>query len=292
MSEHHHNEMPRRAFVAAGAAVAATACGPSGETASGPVEIVERDVEIQTPDGTADAAFVHPASGAHPAVLIWADAFGLRPASRELAQRLAREGFSVLVPNPFYRISKAPQFTDVSTFDFGNPEDRAKIGPLMASIGAAGAAERDAQAFVAWLDAQPQVDKAKKIGTQGYCMGGPLVFRTAAALPERIGAGASFHGGGLTTGNPDSPHLLIPKMKARLLVAIAQNDDQQQPESKDILRKAFTDAGVQAEVEVYPAAHGWCMRDMPLQNGSPIYDEAEAEKAWAKLMELYKAALA
>jgi carboxymethylenebutenolidase len=283
-------EMPRRAFVAAGAALAATACG--SETQSGPVEIVERDVEIRTPDGVADAAFVHPATGAHPAVLVWTDAFGLRPAVRELAQRLAREGYCVLAPNPFYRISKAPQFSDVSSFNFANPEDRAKIGPLMASIAAAGAAERDAQAFVAWLDAQPQVDKSKKMGTQGYCMGGALVFRTAAALPERVGAGASFHGGGLTTQNPDSPHLLIPKMKARLLVAIAQNDDQQQPESKDILRKAFADAGVQAEVEVFPALHGWCMRDMPVQEGKPIYHQAEAERAWAKLLELYKTALA
>jgi carboxymethylenebutenolidase len=165
--------------------------------------------------------------------------------------------------------------------------DRAKITPLMATVTAAGAAERDAAAYVAWMDAQPQVDKSKKIGTQGYCMGGPLIMKTAAALPSRIGAAASFHGGGLTTANPDSPHLLIPKMKARLYVGIAVNDDATQPESKNILRKTFDDAKVTAEIEVYPQAqHGWCMAD------TTAYHRESAEKAWTKLLALYKTALA
>jgi carboxymethylenebutenolidase len=169
----------------------------------------------------------------------------------------------------------------------------AKLQPLMASIGAPGAAEKDAAAFVAWLDQQPQVNKAKKIGTQGYCMGGPLVVRTAAAQADRIGAGASFHGGGLVTNTPNSPHLLAPKIKARMYFGVAKNDDERQPEAKDKLREAFAAAKVPAEIEVYPAQHGWCVPDMPKQpNGEPIYSKTDAEKAWSKLVALYKTALA
>jgi carboxymethylenebutenolidase len=283
-------ELSRRAFVAlsvAGLAAAATA----SEAAVLPV--VERDVTIKTPDGTCDAAFVHPASGAHPGVVIWPDAFGLRPSMRDMAKRLAADGYSVLVPNPFYRVAKAPVFPSASAFDFQNQADMAKLRPLMASVNAAGAPERDAVAYIAFLDAQPQVDKAKKIGTQGYCMGGPLVVRTAAAVPARVGAGASFHGGGLVTDKADSPHLLAPRIKGRMYFAIAASDDTRQPDAKDKLREAFGAAGTPAEIEVYAGdQHGWCVPDMPRQNGSPIYNKADADRAWGKLLALYKAALA
>jgi len=253
--------------------------------------VVETNVDIKTPDGTCDAAFFHPATGAHPGVLLWSDAFGLRPVTRELGRRLAAVGYAVVVPNPFYRLSKAP-FTDASTFSFQNADDMAKLRPLMASASAPGHAEKDAIAYVAFLDGQQAVDKSKKIGTQGYCMGGPLVMKTAAALPERIGAGASFHGGGLVTDKPDSPHLLAPKIRAQMYFGIAANDDARQPDVKDQLRIAFAAAHVPAEIEVYGGTqHGWCMRDMPLQNGVPIYNQSGAERAWTKLLALYQAAL-
>src|ERR1700676_1055332 len=217
----HPADITRRDFAAllVGAGIAATVTSTAAADIG--IERVETDVEIKTPDGTCDAEFIHPKSlskaGSYPGVLIWPDAFGLRPSMRTIGRNIAADGYSVLVPNPFYRISKAP-FTDASKFDFQNPEDRAKLTPLMASVGAAGNAEKDAAAYVAFLDAQKEVNKAKKIGTQGYCMGGPLVFRTAATLPDRIGAGASFHGGGLVTDKPNSPHLLVPKMKARMYI--------------------------------------------------------------------------
>jgi len=254
--------------------------------------VVEAEVEIKTPDGTCDAAFIHPKSGSYPGVLIWPDAFGLRPSMQAIGRRIAAEGYSVLVPNPFYRVSKAP-FTDASNFNFQNADDMAKLRPLMASVNAPGNAEKDAAAYVAFLDAQKkQVNKKKKIGTQGYCMGGALVVRTAATLPDRIGAGASFHGGGLVTDKPDSPHLLAPKIKARMYFGIASSDDERQPDAKDKLKEAFAAAKVPAEIEVYPAQHGWCVPDMPVRDGVPIYNKPEAERAWVKLVALYKAALA
>jgi len=210
---------------------------------------------------------------------------------RAIGRRIAGEGYSVLVPNPFYRVSKAP-FTDASGFNFQNADDMAKLKSLMASVNAAGNAEKDAAAYIAFLDAQKEVNKAKKIGTQGYCMGGALVVRTAAHLPDRIGAGASFHGGGLVTDKPDSPHLLAPKIKARMYFGIASNDDSKQPDAKDKLKEAFAAAKVPAEIEVYAALHGWCVPDMPVRDGVPIYNKPEAERAWAKLVALYKAALA
>ena len=280
-------DFARRDFVALSvtAGLAATA-GPSAAA----LDVVETNVEIKTPDGTCDAAFIHPKTGSHPGVLIWPDAFGLRPAMRDIAKRLAAEGYSVLVPNPFYRISKAP-FTDASKFDFQNPADRAKLGPLTGPLNAAGNPEKDAVAYVAFLDAQKEVDKAKKIGTQGYCMGGPLVVRTCAAVPDRMGAGASFHGGGLVTDKPNSPHLLAPKIKARMYIGVASNDDARQPDAKDKLKEAFAAANVPAQIEVYSGLHGWCVPDMPTQNGAPIYNKPDAERAWRKLVALYKAAL-
>jgi carboxymethylenebutenolidase len=284
-------DLSRREFVTL--SVAAGLAAAAGAASAADMPVTEQNVEIKTPDGTCDAAFIHPTSGSHPAVIIWPDAFGLRPSMRDIGKRIAAEGYSVLVPNPFYRVAKAPVFTDASSFSFSNPTDRAKLQPLMSSIGAAGAAEKDAAAFITWLDAQPQVNKAKKVGTQGYCMGGPLVVRTAAAVPTRVGAGASFHGGGLVTDRPESPHLLAPKIKARMYFGVASNDDKQQPDAKDKLREAFAEAKVPAEIEVYSSLHGWCVPDMPKgADGSPIYNKADAEKAWAKLVALYKTALA
>jgi carboxymethylenebutenolidase len=290
---HHKNEaqprdIGRRDFVAF--SVTAGLAATAGSVSGAGLDVTETNVEIKMPEGTADAAFIHPKSGSHPGVLIWTDAFGLRPSMRELAKRVAAEGYSVLVPNPFYRVTKPP-FTDASNFNFAT--DMGKIQPLMASVSTAGAAESDAVAYVAFLDAQKEVNKAKKIGTQGYCMGGPLVVRTAATLPNRIGAGASFHGGGLVTDKPDSPHLLAPKIKARMYFGIASNDDMKQPDAKDKLKQAFAAAKVPAETEVYSGVHGWCVRDMPKQqSGEPIYNEADAERAWVKLVALYKAGLA
>jgi carboxymethylenebutenolidase len=291
-SEKLHNTVvdpSRRDFIAL--SVAAGLAAATGSTfAAQPV--VETDVTIKTPDGTCDAAFIHPTTGSHPGVLIWTDAFGLRPAMRDIGKRIAAEGYSVLVPNPFYRVAKAPVFESASSFNFQDQADMAKIRPLMASVNAPGAAERDAVAYVAFLDAQSQVDKAKKIGTQGYCMGGALVVRTAATVPDRVGAGASFHGGGLVTDKPDSPHLLAPKIKARMYFGVASNDDERQPDAKDKLREAFAAAKAPAEIEVYPAKHGWCVPDMPADNGVPIYSRPDAERAWGKLVALYRAALA
>ena len=280
----------RRDFIALSIAAGLAAAASPVLAASLPV--VESDVTIKTPDGTCDAAFIHPATGAHPGVLIWADAFGLRPVMRDIGRRIAAEGYSVLVPNPFYRIAKAPLFQNAAVFDFQNQAEMAKLGPLMASVNAPGAVEKDAPAYVAFLDQQPQVDRAKKIGTQGYCMGGPLVVKTAAIVPDRIGAGASFHGGGLVTDKPDSPHLLAPKIRARMYFAVASNDDARQPDAKIKLKDAFAAAHVPVDVEVYPAKHGWCVPDMPVEDGSPIYSKPEAERAWARLVALYKTALA
>jgi len=280
----------RRDFIAR--SVAAGLVAATGKAFAATLDVVESDVTVMTPDGTCDAAFIHPASGSYPGVIIWPDAAGLRPAMREIGKRVAGEGYSVLVPNLFYRVGKSPQFTTAANLDFKDPDLLAKIRPLMSSVQAAGAAEKDAVAYVAFLDAQRPVDKTKKIGTQGYCMGGALVVRTAATVPERIGAGASFHGGGLVTDKPDSPHLLAPKIKARMYFGVASSDDQRQPDAKDKLKESFSKAGVPVEVEVYPARHGWCVPDMPRHDGKPIYNEPEAERAWGKLLGLYREALA
>src|ERR1700678_4737010 len=237
------------------------------------------DVEIKTPDGHSDALFVSPVKGRHPAVLTWPDIFGLRPASKEMATRLAGSGYAVLVINPFYRTKKAPTAPDHP--DFNDPATRDALMSLMHSLSPA-TAVTDAKAFVSYLDSQPAVDKKRKIGTTGYCMGGPFVFRTAAAFSDRIGAGATFHGGGLVTDKPDSPHLLIPQMKAHFLIAIAENDDQRQPEAKDVLRDSFAKANLPAEIEVYAGTmHGWCPPD------SHVYDHDQAEKAWSRLLVLF-----
>ncbi len=247
-------------------------------------ETTGADVEIKTPDGTADAYFVHPTKGTHPGVLIWPDIFGLRPAFKQMATRLAESGYSVLVINPFYRIKKAP--TAPEHPDFNDAPTREALMKMAGTL-TPDTALTDAKAFVAYLDSQPAVDKKRKMGTTGYCMGGPFTMRTAAAYPDRIGAGASFHGGGLVTDQPDSPSLLVPKIKAQYLFAIAANDDMRQPEAKDVLRDAFAKSGVPAEIEVYTGTlHGWCPPD------SQVYNQAQAEKAWSRLEALFKKALA
>jgi len=283
-----NDDLARREFVAtmsvaAGVAATGTATATAAE---GAVDVVEKDVDIKTPDGTCDAAFFHPKSGTHAGVLIWPDAFGLRPSLRAMGKRLAAEGYCVLVPNPFYRVAKNP-FTDASNVDFA--KEGAKIQPLMASVNAPGNAEKDATAYIAFLDAQKEVDKRKKIGTQGYCMGGPLVVRTAATVPDRIGAGASFHGGNLVNDQPSSPHLLAPKIHAKMLFAIAESDDKRQPDARDKLKAAFPEAAVQVFVGTI---HGWCISDMPKTNGMPTYSMPDAEQAWSELLTLYKSALA
>jgi carboxymethylenebutenolidase len=283
-------QMERRDFVAL--SIAAGVSMAAGQAAASTIDVAESDLDIKTSDGTCNAAFFHPKTGAHPGVLIWTDAFGLRPSMRDMGRRLAAEGYSVLVPNPFYRIAKAP-YESASKFSFSNPDDMAKLRSLMGSITAPGNAEKDAIAYIGFLDAQKQVDKQKRIGTQGYCMGGPLVVRTAAAVSDRVGAGASFHGGGLVTDKPDSPHLLAPKIKAHMYFGIAASDDEKQPEAKDKLKQAFADAHVPAEIELYPGTlHGWCVPDMPLQGGKPIYNRPDAERAWGKLLALYGSSLA
>ncbi|MGP8034749.1 MAG: dienelactone hydrolase family protein [Steroidobacteraceae bacterium] len=245
--------------------------------------VEDAEVDIKTPDGTADAYFVHPTDGVYPGVLMWPDIFGLRPAFKHMARRLAEAGYAVLVVNPFYRTKRAP--TSPENPDFNDPPTRAALMGLMGSL-TPETTVTDARAFVAWLDSQPAVDHKRRMGTMGYCMSGPFTLRTAAALPDRIGAGASFHGGGLVTDKPDSPHLLIPRVKAGFLIAIASNDDQRQPEQKTVLRETFDKAKVPAEVEVYAGAlHGWCPPD------SRVYNDEQAEKAWSRMLALFKTSL-
>jgi len=242
------------------------------------VTVTESDVNVKTPDGTADCYFVHPTTGTAPGVLIWPDIFGLRSTMRTMGKRLAESGYSVLVVNPFYRSTKG------LAAGVPNPTIQQNM-PLMQALTEA-TNMTDAKAFVAWLDQQPSVAKNRKIGTQGYCMGGPLAFRTAAAAPDRVGAVASFHGGGLVANGANSPHLQAAKTKAQFLIAIAENDDKSRPTEKDVLKETFANAKLSADIEVYGAAHGWCPPD------SQVYNEQLAEKAWTKLLALYGKALA
>lgn len=270
----------RRGF-GVGLAAAAAAAGGGAWAAT----TAERDVLIKTADGAADAVLFQPSGrGPWPAVLMWPDGLGLRPIFREMGARLAAEGYVVLVPNQYYRVRKAP-IAD-GPVNMADPATRDKMMGFMRVVTPA-TTETDAKAFIAWLDALPEVDKTKGVGVHGYCMGGALTLRTAATVPGRVRAGASFHGGSLTTDQPDSPHLLIPRLKGGYVIAIADNDDMQQPQSKDILRKAFDDAKVPAKIEVYKGAnHGWCVA------GGESYNSAAAEKAWAELLALYKRHLA
>lgn len=262
--------------VAAAGVAAATAAHAQSK-------VVEKDVQVKTADGVSDSVFLYPeGKGSWPAVLIWPDIMGLRPVFREMGRRLAGQGYAVLVVNPFYRSHKAPVME--GNINFGDPATRQVLMGYRGAMTNEGI-DKDSVAYVAWLDAQPQVAKRKKVGVQGYCMGGPLSFRTAAAVPNRIGAVGSFHGGGLVTKDASSPHLLVAKTNGEYLCCVAQNDDARAPTDKEVLKKAFADAGKKANVHVHPADHGWCVP------GSAVYNQTEAEKAWADLSAMYKRAL-
>jgi len=271
----------RRSVVISLSSAAAVVALPGAALAA---NVVETDVTVPTADGSADAVLLHPAGrGSWPAVLMWPDILGLRPVFREMGRRLAGAGYTVLVPNPFYRARRAPVVT--GAIDFNKAEDRAKVFALKDTLTDA-KVDADATALISFLDKQKQVNRRKGAGVQGYCFSGPFAFQTAAVRSDRIRAVATFHGGGLVTKEPTSPHLLIPKTKASFLVAIARNDDQQQPDAKQVLKSTFAAAKRPAVVEVYPADHGWCVP------GSQSYDEPAAERAWAELLKLYRSALA
>ncbi len=274
----HDPTVSRRAF---GLGAAATAVAMHTGVAAAEAKVVEKDVNVPMAGGVAVSALFYPeGTGTWPAVLVWTDILGLRPVFREMGQRLAAQGYIVLVPNPFYRSAKAPVVD--GSFDFSKPEDRAKVMPMAAAL-TADANISDAKAYVTFLDAQSQTDKKRKMGVQGYCMGGPLTFRTAASNSDRIGAAATFHGGGLVTDKPESPHLMIPQMKAEVLCCVADNDDKRDPGAKDTLKAAFAANHLTATVEVYEGCnHGWTVR------GSQVYNEAGAERAWSALLALYK----
>lgn len=273
--------LSRRKFGALTIGVGVVSLLPAAANA---LDVAESEVAIKTPDGTADGYFVHPAQGVYPGVLIWPDIFGLRAAFRQMGKRLAESGYSVLVVNPFYRQKRAP--TAPEHADFEDPATRKTLMDLMGAL-TPQSVLTDAKAFIPYLDTQSSVDKKRKMATTGYCMGGPFTLRTAAAFPNRIGAGASFHGASLVTDGADSPHLLVPKMHAQFLIAIAENDDMREPKSKDVLRESFAKAKLPAEVVVYTGAlHGWCPPD------SRVYNHDQAERAWSSMLALFKRALA
>jgi carboxymethylenebutenolidase len=269
-------ELTRRRFGAMVVGAGVLAALPAAADA---LKVNDSMVEVTTPDGVAEAYLVRPEGGKHPGVLMWPDAYGLRAALKQMARRLAESGYTVLVPNPYYRSTRLPALPE--PIDMKSPEVRKLWGPLRAPL-TADAVTRDALAFLGYLDALPSVDPARKLGTFGYCMGGAMALRAAAALPARVGAAASFHGAGLVTDKPDSPQLLVPRMKASVLIAIAESDDKAQPEAKDALRAAFAAASLPAEIEVYPGTlHGWCPPD------TAVYDEVQAERAWSRLLALF-----
>ena len=272
------NGLNRRQFAAISAAGVLAACTGSQSEAKARTGLTESNVAITTPDGSADAFFVRPAKGKHPAVIMWPDVAGLRPAYLEMGRQLARAGYAVLVVNHYYRSAKAPIMASMA--EWRTPEGQAKLKPMIAAITPQGVTT-DTMAFVAWLDKQPAVNRQRGIGNIGYCMTGPYTVRAAAAVPSRIKAAVSCHGGGLVTKAPDSPHKLIASTQASYLFAIARNDDARAPGDKDALKAAAAAAGRPAEVEVYNADHGWCTLD------APTYDKGEAERAWARVLVLF-----
>jgi len=281
--------LSRRDFARLGAGAAAIAGLPGckaaptiGSNAVAVALTLSDTVSIPTPDGEADALFVRPRGGRHPAVILWPDIAGLRDAYRQMGTRLAEAGYAVLVVNQYYRSARAPVMQTIG--EYFQPEAQARMKPMIAAITPAGIAS-DAAAFVAWLDARAEVDTARKVGTAGYCMTGPYTLRTAAAAPARVGAACSFHGANMVNDTPDSPHRLIPQIEAAMLIAIAQNDDEKQPNAKAVLRETADGAHKKAEIEVYPAQHGWCTPD------HPVYDSVQAERAWGRLLATLSAAL-
>ena len=272
----------RRSVVLGMSSAAAAAALPSAASAT--TRVIETDVNVTTADGPADAVLFHPSgSGSWPAVLMWPDILGLRPVFREMGQRLAEQGYVVLVPNPFYRTNRAPVVT--GSFDFGNAQQREELMAIRGKL-TDEMVDRDAAAFLSFLDQHKATDRSRGAGVQGYCFSGPFAFHTGAVRSDRVRAIATFHGGGLVSNEATSPHLLIPKTKASYVVAIARNDDARQPEAKDVLKAAFAAAKRPAMVEIYPADHGWCVP------GSQAYNEPAAERAWAELLRLYRTALA
>lgn len=275
----------RRSFLLTLSAITAAggATVPAFAEDPGARKVIEKDVAVRTADGSADAALFYPSGkGKWPAVLMWPDILGLRPVFREMGKRLAAQGYVVLVPNPYYRTQKAPVVT--GPFDFNNKNQMNQIMAFRNAL-TDPMVDRDSAAYFTFLDAQPQTDKHKKAAVQGYCMSGPLSFRTAAARPDRIGAVATFHPGALVTDKPSSPHLLIPKTRASYLVIIAKNDAEKMPREKADLDAAFAAAKRAAKVEISSANHGWTVA------GSQTYDEKEAERAWAELLSFYRANL-
>ena len=271
------NGLTRREFNIRGAGVALAMLLP---TVANALDVVEQDVMVETPDGEADCYFVHPASGNHAAVIVWPDIVSIRPAFRMMGKRLAESGYSVLVVNPYYRTARGAVVPEGKTFR--DPGIRDLLMPHARTLSPK-TCVTDGRAFVEYLDQQPTVDNSRKIGTTGYCMTGSYTLRLAAAIPDRIGAGGSFHGGGLATDAEDSPHLLTSQMNAGFLIAIAENDDERNPDEKVLLREAFDKADVEAEIEVYEGTlHGWCPPD------SAVYNEEQAERAWSRLLALFE----
>ena len=247
---------------------------------SNALDLVEQEVMVETPDGEADCYFVHPASGSHAAIIVWPDIMSIRPAFRMMGKRLAESGYSVLVVNPYYRTARGAILPEGKTFR--DPGIRDILMPHASTLSPK-TCVTDGRAFVEYLDKQTSVDTSRKVGTTGYCMTGSYTMRLAAAIPGRIGAGGSFHGGGLATDAEDSPHLLASQMDAGFLIAIAESDDTRNPDEKDLLREAFDREDVRAEIEVYEGTqHGWCPPD------SAVYDEQQAERAWSRLLALFE----
>jgi carboxymethylenebutenolidase len=269
--------LSRREFAAMTAAAALAGCA-SRSLGATQTPLAESPVQITTADGIADAFLVHPAKGAWPGVIVWPDIAGLRETFKIMARGLAAEGYAVLVVNPYYRNAPAPVLTSFA--EWQTPEGRARLQPMIAAL-TPEAVTRDAAAWVTYLDGLPAVQKTRKLGVSGYCMGGPFAIRTVAAAPQRVGAAATLHGANLVTDKPDSPHLLIGRTRASFLFAIARNDDQRDPEAKEALRKAAAQAGRPTEIEVYPADHGWCVPD------TPVYDPLQADRVWRRMLALF-----
>ena len=270
-----------RMGVMLGAGATMAACSTTAEAEGG---LSERMVTFAAAGGTMDGLFVHPAGKKSPAVILWPDIAGLRPAKMAMGRRLAAEGFAVLVANPFYRSVAGEQVEDFAAFRDGDGFN--KVRPWMAA-NTPEAVMETAKSVVGWLDAQDAVDTARGIGNEGYCMTGSWTIYSAAAVPGRVKAAASFHGGGLVGEAANAPANLLDDLAddAKVLIAIARNDDERAPGDKDALRAAAAAAGADVEIEVYDGDHGWTVLD------SPVYAQAAAERAYGRLLALYRSAL-